>query len=102
MRPNDLPERWIKELERYTDVKYGSDYKHRGKLGAGDFASGSMVHIELADGSQAFFKNTFFIEVPELNEVTVFTEHCGYHIFPLPETKVRQYEESWEASDIES
>ncbi len=91
MQREDLPKRWQIQLEQYTDRKYGADYRYRGKLGAGDFACGSMVQIQLCDGSQAFFYNTFCIEAPELREVAVFTEHSGYHIFPLFDTKIQQY-----------
>jgi hypothetical protein len=93
MREKDLPERWLKRLEQYTDSKYGVEYAHRARLGASDFASGSMVHVEFPDGSQAFFKFAFALVAPEWQEVMVFTEHCGYHLFPLGELKVYSYEQ---------
>jgi hypothetical protein len=50
----DLPERWRIQLQQYTDLKYGAEYKFRGQISAGDFAIGFTVHIQLHDGSQAF------------------------------------------------
>jgi hypothetical protein len=99
MQRSDLPKRWQIELDRYTDRKYGIDYKYRGELSAGDFICGSMVHIRLSDGSQALFRYAFFIEAPELREVAVFTEHSGYHIFPFIDTELQQYEQKWDETD---
>ena len=92
MRRSDLPERWLKRLEQYTDEKYGPDFKYRGTLSTADFPSNSLVHIRLTDGSQAFFNFAFIIEAPEWEEIAVFTEHSGYHIFPLFDTERGQYE----------
>jgi hypothetical protein len=93
MRINDLPERWQIRLKQYTESKYGADYKWHGEISARDFNCGSIVHINLPDGSHAFFKYAFFIELPEWKEVAVFTEHCGYHIFPLIDTEICRYEQ---------
>lgn len=86
MKKNDLPVRWQQKIENYTNEKYGADYKYHGNLGAGDFASGTMVHIHLCDGSLALFNDVFIIEAPDWNEFTVFTEHCGYHLCPFVDT----------------
>ena len=50
----------------------------------------------MVDGSQAFFRFAFFIQAPEWQELAVFTEHCGYHIFPIDDTTTQTYEEKWE------
>lgn len=42
-----------------------------------------MVHIEFEDDSKIEFRYAFAIEAPELKEIAVFTEHCGYHLFQL-------------------
>jgi hypothetical protein len=101
MKKQDLPARWLERLVQYTDAKYGTDYKYRGSLGAGDFAGSSLVHVMFPDGSQSFFKFAFVIESPEWQEVAVLTEHCGYHVFPLVDTAVRLYEQKWVASGEE-
>jgi hypothetical protein len=99
MQRKDLPTRWQLQLEHYTDLKYGSEYKYRGELSAGDFKCGSMVQIQLGDGSQCLFHDAFFIKAPELKEVAIFTEHCGYHIFSLYDTNIQQYERKWDETD---
>jgi hypothetical protein len=92
MRIKELPERWIRRLEQYTDEKYGLDYAHRGTLNAGDFTTSSLVCVMFPDGSYALFRHAFFITASDWKEVAVFTEHCGYHIFPLGDLQIEQFE----------
>ena len=86
MRAKDLPERWRTRLEEWIRRK-SSD--HRLTPGAPDFPSDTIVHIELADGSSSHFRFAFAIEAPDIGELGIFTEHCGYHIFPLADAKIR-------------
>jgi hypothetical protein len=44
--------------------------------------------MEFPDGSSAFFHYAFYLKDETLGEVAVFTEHCGYHIFPLYDTRL--------------
>jgi len=46
----------------------------------------------------SFFHYAFYLLDEELNEVAVFTEHCGYHIFPLFGTHLTLLESKW--SDV--
>ncbi len=80
MRSIDLPERWKQKLQEYLIAK-GSTRPE--KLGASEFPSETTVKIRFEDYSQVEFRNSFIIEAPEFREVAVFTEHCGYHLFPL-------------------
>jgi hypothetical protein len=96
MRKTDLPLRWRERIERLTDERYGLDYKHRGSLGASDFPANAHVSVEFPDGSEATFRYAFFIAAPEYDEVAVFTEHCGYHIFPAGDLRIEQIEVKWE------
>ncbi len=77
MRPNDLPERWKAKLQDHL-IAIGSKYK---TLGASDFPNDNVVRISFEDKSKAEFRYAFIINAPELQEIAVFTEHCGYHIF---------------------
>ena len=77
MRPNDLPERWKFKLQNYL-IGIGSKYK---TLGASDFSSDKLIRISFEDDSKVEFRYAFIINAPELQEIGVFTEHCGYHIF---------------------
>jgi hypothetical protein len=92
MQKMELPERWIRRLEQYTNEKYGLDYAHRGALNASDFATSSLVCVGFPDGSYALFRHAFFITAPDWKEVAVFTEHCGYHIFPLVDLQIERLE----------
>ncbi|UOQ74172.1 hypothetical protein [Hymenobacter cellulosilyticus] len=82
MRHEDLPERWKTKLQEYLKAR-GSTESDR--LGASDFPLNRIVRIQFEDGSHVEFRHAFVIEAPELREVAVFTEHCGYHLFPLYE-----------------
>lgn len=79
MRNTDLPERWKLKLQEYLIAK-GSTKPE--KLSASEFPSETTVSIRFEDGSHVEFKYAFTIEAPEFREVAVFTEHCGYHLFP--------------------
>lgn len=52
----------------------------RGGLQATDFRD--TLHLEFADGSHATFHGAFFLHSPAEWAVVVFTEHCGYLVFP--------------------
>ena len=101
MNPNDLPERWVRRLEEYTDEKYGPAYKHRGKLSASDFPTSALVHVGFPDGSYALFRYAFFL-VEDWKEAGIFTEHSGYHIFPLIDLQIESFEAKWDSAEAES
>lgn len=63
-------------------------------LSAGDFSPSRAVEIKFVDGSHARFSYAFAIVSKERQAVAVFTEHCGYLVFPLlPEMQVVQVHE---------
>jgi hypothetical protein len=82
-----LPERWDSRLKTYLreELKVG-----RGSLLATDFRY--SVEVNLEDGSFAFFRHAFYLIDQESAEVAVFTEHCGYHVFPLVGTRLELLE----------
>lgn len=51
-----------------------------GRLSAHDF-TGDVVLIDFEDGSTIRFNYAFYVEDEEHDEICVFTEHCGYHVF---------------------
>jgi hypothetical protein len=81
MRYDDLPERWKAKLQQHVATTGGGEFRG---LSASVFSS-STVAITFEDDSRVDFKHAFVIEAPEMREVGVFTEHCGYHLFPLHE-----------------
>lgn len=90
MKRNDLPERWTKKLRSYIQVELGED---RQELTSADFRFSLKINLE--DDSFAFFQYAFYILDRENNEVAIFTEHCGYHIFPFYGTKLEMLESKW-------
>jgi hypothetical protein len=80
MKQEDLPQRWRDRLQQHL-LEIGSKYK---ELSADAFHND--LKITFADRSNAFFYYAFYWIDEELNEIAVFTEHCGYHIFPLFDT----------------
>lgn len=75
MQLDEMPERWQERVAAYV-----AEIRPDGRpgLSAYDFPSGLRIHF--LDGSIAEFK--FAFALTEGWETTVFTEHCGHHIFP--------------------
>jgi hypothetical protein len=92
MKHDELPERWVEKLKAYLREKYGTE---RYGLSAGDFSIRQHLKINFPDGSFVFFRQAFCLHDVNLNEVVVFTEHCGYHIFPLYDTQIEILESTW-------
>ena len=82
-----VPDRWKTQLDEY--VRDNTSGKHR-DLGAVDFRH--HVSIRLADGSYVMFRHSFYFTDKILNEVAVFTEHCGFHFFPLFDAEIELLE----------
>jgi len=80
-----VPESWKPLLRQYLREKTGEE---RDRLSAGDFPCGQSVVIRFPDRSYVHFQYAFAIRDEQANEVAVFTEHCGYHVFPLGDTEV--------------
>ena len=79
MRQRNLPQRWQDKLAEHL-IEIGSKYK---ELAADAFKHNLKITFE--DGSYAFFNYAFYWIDEVWKEVCVFTEHCGYHVFYLPE-----------------
>ena len=83
--PPVVPETWKPRLRQYLRERQGED---RDRLSAVDFPLGQCVVIRFPDGSHVLFRYAFAIEDAAAGEVAVFTEHCGYHIFPSADAEV--------------
>lgn len=55
-----------------------------------DFSSSDGLKLIFPDESYAQFQWAFFVTNSLRREVAVFTEHCGYHVFPLSGTTIHQ------------
>ena len=75
-----LPDNWQQWIVSWA--RECSEGK-RDRLGIEDF--NGCVKIRFLDGSHALFEYAFYAVDEKRQELAVFTEHCGYHIFPLTE-----------------
>ena len=71
----NLPQHWRRWL------------KQRGGLTTEDFDG--TVRLSFEDGSRCVFRDAIMVTDCKREEVAVFTEHCGYHIFPLRATTLK-------------
>jgi hypothetical protein len=94
MRPV-VPEAWKPRLRQYLRERHGEAREH---LSAGDFPSGQSVLIRFPDGSHAYFRFAFAITDEAFGGVAVFTEHCGYHVFPAGGAEVEILQSIWPAA----
>lgn len=85
-RQADIIRFFASELARMT--RRPEDDLVRNGLSVRDFQSNAEVELRFADKSHAKFNFAFFIASREKNAVAVFTEHCGYHIFPYVDTTI--------------
>ena len=46
------------------------------------------IRIELMDGSKVEFRCAFALVNESQHAIAVFSEHCGYHVFPCHEAKL--------------
>lgn len=89
--PHEIPDRWREHVRRHVLETAGED---RDYLTARDFWTSQGVRAVFPDGSEARFRYAFFLADEALREAAVFTEHCGYHYFPLGELRIELVHES--------
>lgn len=77
---------WAEELSHLLGRP--AEELRRAGLFAGDFPSGSELHIRLVDGSTLTFRSAFAAIRESEQALAVFTEHCGHHLFPLADAQV--------------
>ena len=68
------------------------EIRHDG-LTAYDFPANSELHIKLMDGSTLRFRHAFHVVRDSDHALAVFSEHCGYHVFPLHDAEVARVSE---------
>lgn len=83
---NQLLSEWAEELSQHLG-RSAHQIRHEG-LGAADFPASSSLHIKLMDGSFVQFESAFHVVNPKKYAIAVFTEHCGYHVFPIHDAVV--------------
>ena len=93
MNAHELPERWRTRLTNHALTVSNGKFS---TLGVSAFGN-RHVRLQFADGSTAFFRYAFTLSDDEAEEIAVFTEHCGYHIFPLVDTSIEVFETARDA-----
>jgi hypothetical protein len=86
-----VPDAWKARLWQYLRERSGQD---RERLSAGDFSPEQRVSIRFPDGSYVLSRHAFAIRDEAADEVVVFTEHCGHHVFPLGDAEVEELRSS--------
>ena len=86
MKHKDLPERWKGKIISYLQ---SMEIRDRQTLNAYDFFPNRKIILKFEDESYAEFRYALLIQAPEWDEVGIFTEHCGYHIFSMGGTYVQ-------------
>ncbi len=75
-----VPDEWKARLRDHLRMTCGED---RDRLSAKDFRADQSVHLQFEDGSFALFRNAFAVLDKAGERCMVFSEHCGYHLFPV-------------------
>ena len=75
-----VPDEWKPCLRAHLRATCGED---RDRLSAGDFRGDQSVHLRFDDGSFALFRYAFAVLDEAGERCMVFSEHCGYHVFPV-------------------
>jgi len=75
-----VPDDWKLRLRAHLRATCGED---RDQLSARDFRGDQSVHLCFEDGSFAVFYYAFAVLDEAGERCMVFTEHCGYHVFPV-------------------
>jgi hypothetical protein len=76
----EIPEEWKPRLRAWQERNRG---ERRDRLSAGDFPGDTAVRLTFEDGSFALFRHAFAVPDEAGRRFMVFTEHGGYHIFPV-------------------
>lgn len=88
-----LVEEWAEELSSILN-RSAEDIRKDG-LRADDFPAIYDLGIEFADGSRLEFKFAFYAVREALRQIAVFTEHCGYHVFPSHGATITRISREW-------
>lgn len=77
---------WTEELSQHLGRSI--DEIRKDGLSASDFPTNESLHIKLMDGSFVQFEYAFHVVNPKKFAIAVFTEHCGYFVFPFHDAVV--------------
>ena len=87
---HEIPEKWRVRVREHLKQHVGVEREH---LSAGDFRTHLLLHFP--DGSFVFLRYAFYVVDREEMKIAVFTEHCGYHVFPFGGVTVETLSSEW-------
>jgi hypothetical protein len=90
----ELVHDWADVLSEHLNRPPG-DIRQRG-LAASDFRED--VEISFPDGSTVAFRHAFVVIDSQRQLIAVFTEHCGYHVFPAIDSEIYRVRREWVSS----
>ena len=73
-------EEWAEDVA--AKLGRSADQLRQQGLGASDFPADHDLRIQLMDGSYVQFRYAFAVKSQKWRAIAVFTEHCGYHVYP--------------------
>ena len=85
-----VPTEWQDSLKVFIRQHAGEERDH---LIASDFQQD--VLLRFPDGSTLFFKFGLYLISKDRTQIAVFTEHCGYHVFPFHGVDVELLKSVW-------
>jgi hypothetical protein len=71
--------------------------EERESLSSGDFPANQVVQIRFPDDSLVQFRYAFAVQDCQRRLIAVFTEHCGYHLFPAADAELAILESAGES-----
>ena len=86
-----LVNEWVDALSIKLD-RPQADILTRG-LAASDFRED--VEITFPDRSIVSFRHAVCVSDPQRHVIAVFTEHCGYHVFPTVDSEIYRVRREW-------
>lgn len=68
-------------------------------LSASDFPANREIRLRFPDQSTVSFRHALHVINPAGSQIALFTEHCGYHVFPAGDTELEMIDHTWSAED---
>lgn len=79
---NNLPKHWIAWIEKFSEGRADKSGKPV-YLECSDF--NGVVDLKFEDGSSMHLEHALFATDEDRQEIAVFTEHMGYHVYSMDE-----------------
>lgn len=81
-----VPDRWKQRVGQHIRQSTGEE---RDEPSASDFQR--HIQVRFPDGSFVFIRNAFYLLDVAEGEIALFSEHCGYLVFPFGDASVEAF-----------